>query len=51
MPFNEDNYYKAFEDTEKFLKESIIENQNVENESKKRNDSKSREYQIEIPTI
>ena len=26
MPFNEDNYYKAFEDTEKFLKESITKN-------------------------
>ena len=29
MPFNEDNYYKAFEDTEKFLKESIIENKSI----------------------
>ena len=27
--FNEDNYYKAFEDTEKFLKESIIENKSI----------------------
>ena len=29
MPFNEDNYYKAFEDTEKFLKESITENKSI----------------------
>ena len=29
MPFNEDNYYKAFEDTEKFLKESIIDNKSI----------------------
>ena len=26
MPFNEDNYYKAFQDTEKFLKKSIMKN-------------------------